>query len=49
MVKHYKDADTWLDNNIVNEKSFDNLQDLLIKNNLIDKRVRFKDLVVNYE
>lgn len=49
MIKHYKEADTWLDNSIVSEKTFKNLEELLIKNDLIKDYVPFKKLVINYE
>lgn len=49
MIKHYKDADTWLSNSNVNEKAFKNLEDLLIKNKLINSYVPFNKLVINYE
>ncbi|MBR5662271.1 MAG: ABC transporter substrate-binding protein [Bacilli bacterium] len=49
MIKHYKDADTWLSNSIVTESSLKNLEDLLIKNNLIKDYVPYKKLVKNYE
>ena len=49
MIKHYKDADTWLDNSNVNKKIFENLEDLLIKNKLIKDYVPYKKLVINYE
>ena len=49
MIKHYKEADTWLENNIVTESSFKNLEKLLINNNLINDYVSYKKLVKNYE
>ena len=49
MIKHYKDADTWLENSIVTENSFKNLEKLLIKNNLIKDYISYKKLVKNYE
>ena len=47
MVKRYKDNDAWLDNTYVTEKSFNNLQDLLIEGKLIDSYVSYNDLVIN--
>ena len=49
MVQNYKDADSWLMNSYVSEESFNNLQDLLLNNNLIDKKISFNKLVKNYE
>ena len=49
MIKHYKDADTWLDNSLVSATSFKNLEDLLIKNDLIKEYVSHKKLIINYE
>ena len=49
MIKHYKEADTWLKNSTVCEKALKNLEDLLIKNKLIDGYVPFNKLVINYE
>ena len=47
MIQNYKDADSWLDNTYTTEESFKNLEDLLIKNKLIDKYVPYKKLVIN--
>ena len=47
MIKNYKDADSWLDTTYVDEKIFTNLEDLLIKNNLLGKYVPYKDLINN--
>ena len=47
MIKHYKDADSWLDNAKTSKKSFENLEDVLIKNNLIDSYVPYNKLVFN--
>ena len=47
MIKNYKDADSWLNNTYIDEKIFTNLEDLLIKNNLLDKYVKYKDLINN--
>lgn len=49
MIQNYKDADSWLDNTYTSEKSFKNLEDLLMKNKLIDKYVPYSKLVINYE
>ncbi len=49
MIQHYKDADSWLDNSHVNKKSFENLEEVLLKNNLIDSYVPYNKLVINFE
>ena len=47
MIKNYKDSDSWLDNTYTSEESFKNLEDLLIKNKLIEKYVPYNKLVIN--
>ena len=47
IVQRYKDADSWLENHHINEKSFNNLQDMMIDGGFISKFVPFKDLIVN--
>ena len=47
IIQRYKDADVWQDNTFVSEYSFNNLQDLLIKGNLIKEYVSYNDLVIN--
>lgn len=49
MIKNYKEADSWLDSTYVNKKIFTNLEDLLIKNKLIDNYVPYKQLVINLD
>lgn len=49
MIQNYKDADSWLDNTYTSEDSFKNLEDLLIKNKLIDNYVPYNKLVINYK
>ncbi len=49
IIDRYKENDTWLDNSIVEEKLLQNLEDLMIDNNLLDKYVPYTDLVKNYE
>ena len=47
MISNYKDADSWLSDTYVSKKLFENLEDLLIKNKLIDSYVPYKKLVIN--
>jgi NitT/TauT family transport system substrate-binding protein len=47
IVKRYKENDTWYDNTEINESAFKNLEDIMIKNNLLDNYVNFKSLVYN--
>lgn len=47
MIKNYKQADSWLNNTVVSKKLFENLEDLLIKNKLIESYVPFNKLVIN--
>ena len=49
MTQNYKDADSWLDNTYTSEDSFKNLEDLLIKNKLMDNYVPYNKLFINYE
>ena len=45
--ENYKQADSWLNNTVVSKKLFENLEDLLIKNKLIESYVPFNKLVIN--
>ena len=47
IIKRYKDNDTWLDNTYITKKSFENLQDIMIKANLLDKYVDYNELIYN--
>ncbi len=47
MIQRYKDNDSWLDNTFIDEESFKNLEDLLIKNKLLDNYVDYSKLVKN--
>ena len=47
MIQNYKDADSWLDNTTTTPKSLDNLQNLLLENKLIEKKVPYKKLVLD--
>lgn len=47
IVDNYKNYDSWLQNPIISETSFNNLQDILEDNKLIEKRVPFDKLINN--
>lgn len=47
IVKRYKDADTWLDNTTITQDSYENLEDIMIDNDLLDDYVDFNKLVIN--
>lgn len=47
IVKRYREADSWLSNTTITEKSYNNLEDIMIDNNLLDSYVPFNDLVIN--
>lgn len=47
IVKRYKESDSWLENTFISEKSFKNLEDIMIKVNLIKEYVPYKDLIIN--
>lgn len=47
IIKRYKDNDTWLDNTFISESSFKNLENVMIKANLLDNYVDYNKLVNN--
>lgn len=47
IVERYKNADSWLETPYITEKSFNNLQDIMIKDKQIKKYVPYKDLITN--
>lgn len=49
IIKRYKDSDSWLKSNYIEEKYLENLEDIMIDNNLLGKYVPYNDLIVNYE
>ena len=49
MINHYKEADSWLKDSYVTKQSFENLEEVLVKNKLIDSSAPYKKLVVNFE
>ena len=48
MIENYKNADSWLDNSYISKESLDNLQNILIENKLINKKVNYDKLVLNF-
>jgi len=48
IVERYKKADSWLSTPYISKESFENLMDIMIKSNQLDKYVPYKDLVINY-
>ena len=49
MIQNYKDADSWLSDSKTSKESFDNLQSILIKNELIDNKTPYNKLVRNFD
>ena len=47
IIDNYKKYDSWLKNSYITEESFNNLQNLLLKNKLIDKYVPYNLLIDN--
>lgn len=47
IVKRYRDADSWLNDTSISEKSYKNLEDIMIDNNLLDSYVDFDKLVLD--
>ena len=47
IVKRYRDADSWLENTTISRQTYQNLEDILIENKLLDEYVEFKDLVID--
>ena len=47
IVKRYREADSWLDNTSITEDSYENLEDIMIDNNLLDRYVDFNKLVID--
>lgn len=47
IINNYKKYDSWLDNPFINEKSFENLQDILVENQLIKERTSYSKLIHN--
>lgn len=49
IIKRYKDYDCFLDSTYISEKSFENLEDIMIDNDLLKSYVPYSDLIKNYE
>ena len=47
IIKRYKDNDTWLDNTYISEESFKNLENIMIKADLLDNYVEYNNLIIN--
>ena len=47
IIDRYKNADTWLDNPYIEEKLFENLEDLMIYSGQLKQYIKFNDLVLN--
>ncbi len=47
IIARYKESDSWLSDTTISEKSYQNLEDLMIENNLLDQYVPFHELVKN--
>ncbi|MCM1052983.1 MAG: ABC transporter substrate-binding protein [Ruminococcus sp.] len=48
IIDNYKKYDSWLENSFINESSFNNLQDILLSNNLIEDKVPYNKLINNF-
>lgn len=47
IVKRYKDADSWLNNTTITKDSYENLEDIMIDNDLLNEYVDFNKLVID--
>ena len=47
IIQRYKDADSWLSNTYISEESFKNLEDIMIRADLLDEYVPYNDLINN--
>lgn len=47
IIERYKNADSWLDNPYITEKSFNNLQNIMINDKQIKNYVPYKELINN--
>jgi len=47
IIQRYKDNDSYFDNTFITKEAFQNLEDIMIKNNLLDKYVDYEKLIVN--
>ena len=47
IVKRYRDNDSWLSNTSISEDIYNNLEDMMIDNGLLDKYVDYDKLVID--
>ncbi len=47
IVKRYGESDSWLDTTFIKEEYFNNLQDLILENKLIEEKVPYNKLINN--
>ena len=47
IVKRYMDSDSWLDTTFIKEEYFENLENLMIENDLLEDYVPYNDLIQN--
>lgn len=47
IIDNYKEYDSWLNNPYISEESYNNLQDILIDNNLLEDYVPYSNLIHN--
>lgn len=47
IVKRYRDSDSWLDNTTIKEDTYQNLENIMIDNDLLDEYVPFNELVID--
>lgn len=45
MISNYKEADSWFKDSKITEENFNNLQNILLDNNEIKEKVKYKDLI----
>ncbi len=48
MIKRYRESDSWLSNPFVSEQSFNNLEEFLIKFNLLEEKTSYDNIVNNF-
>lgn len=47
MIERYKNADVWLNSSFISNEIFDNLNNFLIKNQLLNEEVPYEKIVIN--
>ena len=48
-ITNYKNADSWLNTTKISKELFNNLEDLLYDNKLINKKDSYKEIIINHE